>query len=138
MSGGCFCGRVRYRATVAGEDAYLCHCRMCRRASGGVSVAFVGVNKADVRWESAPGYLRSSPVAERGFCAGCGTSLSFAFLDSDSMDLTVGSFDDPKGHFAIESRLDAWTDTSHLPGKRTEENKPLVDRWMKAVGKLPD
>ena len=29
-------------------------------------------------------------------------------------------------------------DTRDLPRYRTDEHKPLVDRWMKTVGKLPD
>ena len=36
MSGGCACGRVRFAAEVTDIDAYLCHCRMCQRASGNV------------------------------------------------------------------------------------------------------
>ena len=39
---------------------------------------------------------------------------------------------------AIESALPAWQDTSHLPGIRSDENSNVTDRWMKAVGKLPD
>ena len=49
MSGGCACGRVRFEAEVEGTDAYLCHCRMCQRASGNVSLAMVGIEQAAVR-----------------------------------------------------------------------------------------
>ena len=59
------------------------------------------------------------------------------------MDLTVGSFDNPYrfkpvSHFASESWHEDWLDTTMLPAKRTEENERLVERWIKAVGKLPD
>ena len=40
MSGGCACGKVRFEAEVDSDDAYLCHCRMCQRATGSVSIAF--------------------------------------------------------------------------------------------------
>ena len=43
MTGGCQCGRIRYTVDVLEADAYLCHCKMCRRATGGASIAFVGV-----------------------------------------------------------------------------------------------
>ena len=54
MSGGCACGRIRYSASVAPDEAYLCHCRMCQRATGGVSIAFVNLKKAALRWETEP------------------------------------------------------------------------------------
>jgi len=143
MAGGCQCGRVRYAVTIADDEAYLCHCRMCQRASGGVSMAFKTVKKTDVRWNVEPDYYASSPIARRGFCAACGTPLSFEFPDSSRMDLTVGSFDEPGGfrpthHFAVESWHEAWLDTTGLRTYRTEDNKSVVDRWMKTVGKLPD
>ena len=46
MEGGCQCGRVRYAVELAGDDAYLCHCRMCQKATGGVAAAFVNVPDA--------------------------------------------------------------------------------------------
>ena len=143
MTGGCQCGRVRYTVTIEDDDAYLCHCRMCQRATGGVSIAFKNVRKAAVTWEQEPDRYASSPIARRGFCTICGTPLTFEFPDSKNMDLTVGSFDEPgrfrpRHHFGVESLHEQWLDTTALPRYRTEENSNVVDRWMKTVGKLPD
>lgn len=144
MTGGCLCGAVRYSVRIADADAYLCHCRMCRRATGSVSIAFKNVAQADVTWESGPDWYRSSPFAERPFCARCGTSLGFRFLEGENMDLTVASFDDAgyfrcTSHFGVESRLDAWLwPPRDLPEKRTDEHPVLVEKWMNALGKLPD
>ena len=144
MTGGCQCGRVRYAARIANDDAYLCHCGMCRRATGGVSIAFCNVPKADVAWTPAPpDHYASSAIARRGFCSACGTPLSFDYPDSPDMDLTVGSFDDPgrfvpRNHFAVDTMLEHWRDTSHLPGIRLADNPATVDRWMVAAGKLPE
>ena len=144
MTGGCQCGRIRYQARIDSDEAYLCHCRMCRHATGGVSIAFRGIRKADVAWTTrAPDYYASSPIARRGFCSACGTPLTFEFPDSETMDLTIGSFDDPARfrpvhNYAAESILPAWQETSHLPGIRSEDNPSVADRWIKAVGKLPD
>ncbi len=143
MTGGCQCRRVRYAARIESDEAYLCHCAMCRHATGGVSVAFTNVRKADVRWiGSEPDYFASSPIARRGFCSACGTPLSFDYPDSENMDLTIGSFDDPSRfvpceHFAVETALPGWLDTSHLPAKRLDENPATVERWMAATGSLP-
>jgi hypothetical protein len=143
VSGGCQCGRVRYTAEIADDQAYLCHCRMCQRATGGVSIAFKNLPKTAVRWEREPDRYRSSPIARRGFCATCGTPLTYEADRHDRMDLTVGSFDDPgrfhpTEHSGCESWHRAWLDTGDLPAKRTDENPSMVKRWMDEVGKLPD
>lgn len=144
MTGGCQCGRVRYVAEIESDDAYLCHCRMCRRATGGASIAFVNVPLERVRWESEPDWYRSSPIAQRPFCSHCGTPLGFAFLEGGTnIDLTLGSFDDPsrfvpRHNYASESILPAWQDTSHLPGIATADNLNVVARWEKAIGHVPD
>jgi hypothetical protein len=145
MTGGCQCGRIRYEAAIDNDEAYLCHCNMCRKATGGISIAFKSVPLANVRWLGAePDYYRSSPIAKRPFCATCGTPLGFQFLDGAiNMDLTVGSFDDPgyfrpMSNFSIETMAPAWGETAHLSGMRMDENPSTRDRWIKAVGKLPD
>jgi hypothetical protein len=143
VTGGCACGRVRYTATIADHDAYLCHCRMCQRATGSISIAFKNVRQADVTWAREPDWYQSSPVAERPYCRECGTSLGFRFKDgSENMDLTVGSFDDPSPfkpthHFGAESIHRRWLNGEGLPEKRTEDYQPLVDKWVEATGKFP-
>lgn len=138
MTGGCQCGRVRYQAWVVDDDALLCHCRMCQKATGGVAAALKGFDKADVRWTATePDWYQSSAIAERPFCAACGSPLGFAYLDSDKIDLTVGSFDDPSrfrptSHFGAESLHEAWLDMRGLKRVRSDDYQPLVDRWAKA------
>jgi hypothetical protein len=142
-TGGCACGRVRYRVNVDDNDAYLCHCRMCQRATGSISIAFKNVKQDDVAWEHEPDWYDSSSIARRPYCRECGTSLGFAFREgSDKMDLTVASLDDPspfvpKHHFGAESIHRAWLNTEGLPEKRTESYQPLVDKWVEATGKFP-
>lgn len=142
MTGGCQCRRVRYTARIESDEGYLCHCGMCRHATGGVSVAFLSVRRADVRWTTEPDYYASSPIARRGFCSACGTPLTFEYDGSTDIDLTIGSFDDPLRfvpayHFAIETALPGWLDTGHLPAERLDENPATVERWMAATGRLP-
>jgi hypothetical protein len=142
MHGGCACGRVRFEAKVDSDAAYLCHCRMCQRASGNVSLAMIGVEQAGVRWSREPDWYRSSAIAQRPFCAACGTSLGFRYDDATTkMDLTVAAFEDPSffrptSHFGAESIHEAWLDTSHLPRTRSDEYDKLVERW-KAAGEAP-
>ena len=138
MSGGCACGRIRFEAEVDTTDAYLCHCRMCQRASGNVSLAMLNVPQASVRWMGEPDWYRSSPIAERPFCSACGTSLGFRYLeDTDKMDLTVAAFDNPSrlkptSHFGAESMHRGWLNTEGLPETRSDEYQRLNERWERA------
>ena len=143
VTGGCACGRVRYAASVEPEEAYLCHCRMCQRSSGAISLALVNVMLSDIAWQHEPDWYDSSPIARRPYCRECGTSLGFAFNDgSEKMDLTVASFDDtsrfrPKHHFGAESMHRAWLNTEGLKEMRTDEYQKLIDKWVEATGAFP-
>lgn len=143
LTGDCQCGRVRYRVGIENDDAYLCHCRMCQRATGGFAAAFKNVKRADIVWEHQPDRFASSPLAHRGYCRECGTPLTFEYDQSSrNLDLTLGSFDDPgqfrpTSHFGAESMHRQWLDTRGLPETRSDEYAPLVERWEKAGG-APD
>ncbi|MBC2777706.1 GFA family protein [Parasphingopyxis marina] len=144
MTGGCQCSRIRYEVDAENDEAYLCHCRMCQRATGGVSIAFKNVPKASVRWTTQePDYYASSPIARRGFCSACGTPLTFEYPDSDNMDLTVGSLDDPSGlkpkhNFGAEGLHEHWLNAADLPRYKAADYEPLKKRWEEKVGKVPD
>ena len=105
--GGCQCGAVRYE--IAGEPvmAAICHCTMCRRANAAPAVAWAMFSDAQVTFAKArPKEYASSPEARRGFCAACGTQISFTarFLPG-LVDVTIGSLDDPE---AIRPTLHYW------------------------------
>lgn len=142
-TGGCQCGRVRFSARLADEEAYLCHCRMCQRATGGFAAAFKNVPCADLAWDSEPDWYASSPIARRPFCRECGTPLGFAFNDSDKIDLTVGSFDDPApfmptGHSGSEAMHEAWLDTHDLPRYYSATTESVASRWKAAGMDVPE
>ncbi len=143
LTGGCQCGRVRYSARIESDEAGLCHCRMCRRATGGFAAAIVQVHPTAVSWERPPDAWQSSPIARRLFCSQCGSPLGYATLDGEDMDLMLGSFDAPctfvpVAHGGAESMLEAWLDTSALPRYRTEAIAGTVARWQGAGLEVPE
>ena len=144
VTGGCLCGAKRYRVLIDDDDAYLYHCRMCQRAAGSISLALKNVTKSAVAWDRAePDRYRSSPFAQRGYCAACGTSLTYESDGHNQMDLTVGSFDDPYrfrpvSHSGAESMHEGWLDTRGLPAERTEDNARIVARWKESLGYVPN
>ena len=140
VEGGCLCGAVRYRAAPASREGYYCHCRMCQLAFGNTRAAFINLPKQAVTWMAgAPTLYASSPFARRGFCSLCGTPLSFEYLNSERMDLSVGSLDDPSGfvptaHFAVETRIAPWHAEDGLPGERLDRNERIMARWKETYG----
>lgn len=142
-TGGCQCGRIRFSVSAEPEEAYLCHCRMCQRATGGVLIAFVTFSQDDIAWDTEPDWYESSPIAKRPLCSSCGTPLGFRSNEgSDRIDLTVGSFDAPSGfsprhHFGAESLHETWLDTADLPRYRTSDYDVLVQKWKDAGVEAP-
>lgn len=110
IAGGCQCGAVRYRVTGALGDSGICHCRMCQRAVGNVIAPLV--TASGVVWEGVPARWASSSIAERGFCAACGTPLYLRDFDApgDEYELMIATLDDPEiappgHHVGIEARV---------------------------------
>ena len=134
ITGGCQCGAVRYRLSAEPKST-LCHCRMCQRATGGVFAALCMVQKSELtRTSGAPALYASSNVAERGFCAVCGTPLTFAYHAKPTIEVTTGSLDHPEAapiteHFGVESRLPWLQLGDGLPEKVTGEaaDSPVHD-----------
>lgn len=119
QSGGCQCGAVRFRIDGEPEGggigrASICHCRMCQKAFAGPFGALVTVKLKALSWtRGAPTHCQSSDQVRRGFCAACGTPLTFDYSDT-VIDLAVFAFDDPSAvapvvQLARESRA-PWID----------------------------
>ena len=122
-SGGCQCGAVRFHVTGALGDASVCHCRMCQKAAGNFYLPLVSVRNARLDWtRGAPKRFQSSNTVWRGFCAECGTPLTFEA--PDGIALAIGAFDDPEAiapkiQWGTEAKL-PYVDTIHaLPGQDT-------------------
>jgi hypothetical protein len=112
--GVCMCGAVRYEGTGTVKNLCYCHCTSCRRASGVPAVPW-GTFTSD-RFTVTKGTLteyRSSAEAVRGFCATCGTSLTYRNTARPAeVDVTLATLDDanqlaPRAHIWAEDKL-AW------------------------------
>lgn len=112
IQGQCLCGEVRYEAHGEPFNATLCHCTDCRKASGAPALAWFSVPTDALRWTAGrPRLYRSSSAAVRGFCAACGTTLTWQSDEwPDEIDVTIASLDDPEAlppadHTFVRSRL---------------------------------
>ncbi len=134
LTGGCLCGRVRYRVTGAPLEALYCHCRMCQHAHGAPVIAWVTVALAGFAVISGdPVAYRSSAKAVRHFCGSCGTPLTWRATDNPRLvDVSIVTLDNPG---AVEPALHLWTDSQiswfeiadHLPRYPANERpKPAL------------
>ena len=127
LTGGCQCGAVRFAAYTAPVDVGVCHCRMCQKAMGGPFASFAGFKLADFAWtRGTPGVFRSSSVAERGFCAACGTPLFMRAGDECVIEVTTGAIDEPARvaptfEVGTEAKLAWLADIAAFPGRSTAE-----------------
>ena len=146
ITGGCQCGAVRYALHETPSDPHICHCRMCQKAFGSFFAPLTGV-PVD-KFELTRGELavfRSSEPTERGFCRDCGTPLTFQYVGSPRIAISIGSLDEPEKipplrQYGVEGRL-AWFGTLvALPGEATteDENPDLAGRIATTNHQHPD
>ena len=96
ITGRCYCGDVRYRATASPRHPSTCYCEWCARTVGStVTVwvqfptdAFEFTHGEPTRFESSPGIIRT-------FCGRCGSSLSYHYKNGEQVDVTTATLDDP-------------------------------------------
>lgn len=112
-TGSCLCGARRY--AIEGEigGVWMCHCSLCRKATGSTGNAILIVPRAQFRWlqgaEHETTYaLRPTYGITR--CKTCGTPLP-AEVDDDNVYVTAGTLDDPldagvRTHLFCASRAD--------------------------------
>jgi hypothetical protein len=128
ITGGCQCGAVRYRAEALGR-ASICHCRMCQKAFGG----FFGplVTAKGLTWtRGKPATFASSNKIRRGFCASCGTPLTYDY--GGDPEISIGSLDDPElAPPAIQvnpaDKLSFFEKLHELPVRTVQDNAKVAE-----------
>jgi hypothetical protein len=112
-TGSCLCGARRYEIEGDLDGVWMCHCSLCRKATGSVGNAILIVPKERFRWLSGEDHavtyaLRATYSATR--CKTCGTPLP-AEADETNVYVTAGTLDEPLGagikvHIFCASRAD--------------------------------
>ena len=97
-SGGCLCGAVRFEAHGAPKWTGYCHCHSCRKHTGAPVSAYAGYERDHVRLiKGKLATFASSAGVSRGFCAACGSTLTY---EGDrwptEVHFHVGAFDKPE------------------------------------------
>jgi hypothetical protein len=136
-TGGCQCGAIRFRVDALGRPSF-CHCRMCQKAFGATGGALVTAK--GLTWtRGSLKHFQSSNTIRRGFCAECGTPLTFEYPSGGVMavDVAIATFDRaadivPVVQYSPEAAL-PWAASVHaLPGYPPEEHERR-QAWMAAI-----
>jgi hypothetical protein len=100
ITGGCFCGAIRYAFSGEPLLAANCHCRDCQRTTGCGHAPIIVVQKDATSITGSPTWFDfvadSGKINRRGFCPTCGTSL-FSLLEAmpDVLGIKAGTMDEP-------------------------------------------
>lgn len=96
-NGRCLCGNLRFE--LRGKPLWVahCHCHSCRRNTGSAVATFVGHKKEQLTYTRGERkFYESSPGVQRGFCADCGTPMTYeADRCPDEVHLYVSTLDNP-------------------------------------------
>lgn len=113
ITGSCLCGARAYEIEGDIGPVWICHCSLCRKASGANGNAILMVPRDQFRWlrgedHEATYALRETYTITR--CRTCGTPLP-AETDAKNIYVTAGTLDVPLGrgvrtHLFCASRAD--------------------------------
>ena len=119
LTGQCLCGALRYRFDPGNALVDYCHCKRCQRWSGAPVTAWAQVPVA--QFEITAGHAKafqSSPLHQRHFCGGCGSSVYMS--GGETIGILLGTLDDassliPTGHGWTSDRISWFKIDDHLP-----------------------
>jgi hypothetical protein len=78
ITGGCYCGEVRFSASSQVRIRANCHCQNCRRAAGAQAVAWIAVKRSQFQFvKGTPRRYQTETGAWRTFSGRCRTSLTY-------------------------------------------------------------
>jgi hypothetical protein len=96
--GSCECGAVTYELDGPLRPSVACHCTQCRKTTGHYwSATQVPNDRFRVTRDDGLKWFRSSDVARRGFCTGCGASLFWQHDEEDATSVGSGTLDGATG-----------------------------------------
>ena len=130
-SGGCLCGAVRYEVSGAARHLCYCHCESCRRASGAAAVPWGTFDRDSFRvTRGSLAEFRSSEPVWRGFCAACGSSLTYRLATRPAeIDVTLVTLDEAA---QLAPQMHVWV-ADKLPWARIDDGLPQCPRGSEST-----
>lgn len=113
LTGGCFCGAIRYAIDQPLRDARSCHCSQCRKAYSAQASAFALTAPGSFTWTEGQdlltSYLNKNNLGLQ-FCSRCGSTLC-GVQGKEVFGVTLGCLDDDadiviERHIHVSSKAD--------------------------------
>ncbi|MCA3217045.1 MAG: GFA family protein [Burkholderiales bacterium] len=112
ITGHCNCGSVSFDLEGAPEGVFICHCSICRRATGANGVAVVLVPNERFRWtqgkEHIAQWAKPDSQWETWFCRNCGSRLP-GQNDAERMFIPAGLL--PGNGLGLRVQAHIWVDS---------------------------
>jgi len=119
VTGGCFCGQIRYAITAPLSAARSCHCSRCRKAFSGAGSAYAEVVPGSFSWTGGAERLtryETAPGWGLAFCNACGATLC-GLHNNEVHGVTLGSVDgDPGVQIAAHIFVGSKAPWDHIGG----------------------
>ncbi len=129
LSGGCWCGAVRYAVEDALDYAVNCHCGGCRRTTGAAYKPFAGIpcNKVTVTRGADALLIVGDPMTHDVHCAACGSLLYSIVREGAWAHVAMGTLIDapsirPTHHIFVADKAPWHEITDNLPQFAGHEN----------------
>jgi hypothetical protein len=110
--GECNCGAVSFEITTDLSDVIVCHCSICRRATGSNGIAVVVVDNNEFEWTGGEELITSwkKPDADwqTWFCRRCGSPVP-GINDESRMFAPAGSIKDGGENLKVTHHI--WVDS---------------------------
>jgi len=110
--GECNCGAIRFEIATDISSVIVCHCSICRRATGSNGMAVIVVDNNDFKWTGGEDLIKSwkKPDADwqRWFCRCCGSPVP-GINDESRMFVPAGTIKDGGEFLAITDHI--WVDS---------------------------
>lgn len=150
MTGGCQCGRIRYRLRGEAKMLYVCHCRDCQKQSSSAFGMSLIIAADDLQWLDGAGQVRTwdtrgedGEIKRCAFCPQCGTRIYHGSEHADAdISIKAGSLDDtgwlePVAHIWLQSAqpwIEADAEKFACYAREPDDESELEQRWRERCG----
>jgi hypothetical protein len=98
LTGGCYCGALRYEISGELPMRGLCLCKTCQKISGGAGNLFFGILANTFRYTRGEPrrFARAADTPAREFCSECGVHIAARSPKlPEGLVVKIGTLDDP-------------------------------------------